>query len=547
MQKAFITLLFALSCTVSSAAVTQSTGASERIIASAPAQAELPAALADFDQYIAAIQAEFDVPGIAIAIVKDDAVVMARGFGKRHMDQTDPVDENTLFAIASNTKAFTSAALSILADQGKISLDDRVIDHLPWFQMSDPHITREMRIRDLLSHRSGLGLGAGDLLFWPATSYSTEEVVRRLRHVPIKTSFRNNYAYDNILYAVAQLVIEKVAGKSYADFLQTEIFSVVGMPDTRVNSDALRQSDTNIATGHAKFDFRDLRPVAPMSWSNNSAAGGIYSNVSDMAKWMMVQLNAGVIDSGNASSSKRLFSEERHAAMWEVITPIAVRKSKIPELAAVAPNFIGYGEGWVLSDYRGRKTVGHTGGWPGMVSRVTLVPDLKLGVIVLTNQESGAAFHAATLRVLDAYLDGPETDWIAAYKQALDSGSEAANTDWQKHLAARNPKAKPTLSMDRYAGIYRDSWYGDVSISYQDKKLVIAFNRTEQLVGDLQHWQGNSFLVRWHDRSLNADAFANFYLDADGQIEELRLQAISPLTDFSFDFHDLRLIPTAAD
>lgn len=518
--------------------------------ASAYAPAALPAQLQDFDAYVEGVRKQFDVPGIAVAIVKDGRIVLERGFGVRELGQPAPVEPRTLFAIASITKAFTAASLSMLADDGKLSLDDRVIDHLPWFQMSDPYVTREMRLRDLLSHRSGLGLGAGDLLYWPGTDYSTQEVARRLRHVPLTGSFRGQYAYDNILYGVAQLVIEQVSGQSYAQFLQARIFAPLGMDDTRFNSDALR-ADDNVATGHAKADFSDLQPAPRMTWGNVSGAGGLYSSVHDMAQWMRVQLDGGVIApaTGAGGEERRLFSAARQKAMWSVITPIPISEPTVPELLPARPNFLGYGEGWQLSDYRGRKLVSHTGGWPGMVSRLTLVPEHKLGVIVLTSAEVGGAFNAVTMRALDAYLDAPRTDWTAAYAAALAKSRGKADESWQKHLDARDAKSKPSLPLARYAGTYRDPWYGDVVVGQRDGKLVMRFTRTAALVGELRHWQHDTFVVRWNERWLNADAFVNFALTPDGAVREARMEAISPLTDFSFDFQDLRLapvVPTAA-
>lgn len=315
----------------------------------ASADPPLPAQLEDFDAYVEGVRKQFDVPGIAVAIVKDGEIVLERGYGVREVGKAAKVDAHTMFAIASNTKAFTAASLSILADEKKLSLEDRVIDHLPWFQMSDPYVTREMRLRDLLVHRSGLGLGAGDLLFWPTTSFTTEEIVRRLRDVPLSGGFRSQYAYDNILYSVAQLVIEKVSGQGYEDFLRTRIFAPLDMDETRFNSDTLKPGD-NVATGHAKFDFKDLRPVPTMSWRNVAAAGGIYSSVHDMSKWMRVQLDGGVIKQDAGGNEQRLFSAERQKAMWSVVTPMPIGKPSVPELAAAMPNFLGYGEGWNLSD-----------------------------------------------------------------------------------------------------------------------------------------------------------------------------------------------------
>ncbi|TWI12053.1 serine hydrolase [Aerolutibacter ruishenii] len=505
----------------------------------------LPEQLRDFDAYVERVRQQFNVPGIAVAIIKDGRIVLERGYGVREMGKAAKVDEHTMFAIASNTKAFTAASLSILADEGKLSLDDRVIDHLPWFRMADPYVTHEMRVRDLLAHRSGLGLGAGDLLYWPGTDYTTEEVARRLKDVPLTGSFRGQYAYDNILYGVAQLVVEKASGQSYADFLQARVFTPLGMDETRYNSDHLKPGD-NVATGHAKADFKDLEPVAPMTWHNVSGAGGLYASVHDLTKWMRVQLDGGVI-SGEGDDAKRLFSAKRQKAMWSVITPMNIPEPSVPELAAAKPNFLGYGEGWQLSDYRGRKLVWHTGGWPGMVSRLTLVPEHKLGVVVLTSAEVGAAFNAVTMRALDAFVDAPRTDWVAAYAAAVAKAEAKADESWQRHVEARDARSKPSLPLARYAGTYRDAWYGDVVIAQEGGKLVMRFGRTKSLVGTLSHWQHDTFIVRWDERWLNADAFVTFTLDADGNIAEARIKAISPQTDFSFDFHDLKLVPVKAE
>ncbi|WP_350017031.1 serine hydrolase [Rhodanobacter sp. IGA1.0] len=504
----------------------------------------LPAQLQDFGAYVDSARKTFDVPGIAVAIVKDGKVVMEQGFGLRQIGKPDQVDARTLFAIASNTKAFTAAALQQLADAGKLKMDDRVIDHLPWFRMSDAYVTHEIRIRDLLAHRSGLSLGAGDLLYWPPTSYSTKEVVQRLANVPIKNGFRSGYAYDNILFAVATLVIEQASGQSYADYVREHLFQPVGMDESLVDMTYLKPG-MDVAMGHAKADFKDLQPVPPMAWLNDPGAGGIYSSVHDLAKWMNVQLAGGVLPgTGNDGEPQRLFSDKAHQEMWSMLTPIRVGKPSVPALAALTPNFSGYGESWFLSDYRGQKLVWHTGGWPGMVSRVTLVPGQNLGVVVLTNAESGAAFNAVTYRVLDAYLNPDQkTDWVAVYDSAVKKSEAKADDSLAKHEASRDKHSKPSLALARYAGTYRDPWYGDVVVSHENGKLRLRFSKTAQLVGTMTPWQHDTFTVRWDDRTLNADAFVNFDLDVDGHITEMRMQPISPLTDFSFDFQDLRMVP----
>jgi len=498
----------------------------------------LPAQLQDFTAYVERTLKTFEVPGVAVAIVKDGKVVLEQGYGVRELGKPAKVDAHTLFAIASNTKAFTAASLQMLADEGKLDMDARVIDYLPWFRMSDPYVTHEMRVRDLLAHRSGLSLGAGDLLYWPPTSYTTRDVVERLARVPIKNSFRGHYAYDNILFAVATLVIEKVSGQSYADFVREHIFKPVGM-DESVIDDTYLKPGMDVATGHAPYDFKDVKPVPPMAWLNDPGAGGIYASVHDLAKWMNVQLAGGKLADG-----QRLFSEKSHRAMWSMLTPIPIGKPPIPELAPLVPDFYGYGEGWFLSTYRGQKLVWHTGGWPGFVSRVTMVPRLHLGVVVLTNQQSGAAFQAITYRVLDAYLHpGAKTDWIAAYDKAVKQSEAHADTSWARHEAARDKHSKPSLPLAQYAGTYRDPWYGDIVVSDEGGKLRLRFSHTKQLVGTMTPWQHDTFIVRWDDRSLDADAFVNFALDDDGHVRKMRIKPVSPLTDFSFDFQDLRPVP----
>jgi CubicO group peptidase (beta-lactamase class C family) len=516
----------------------------------APLSLQLPdaARLARFDAFVADVQKRFDVPGVAVAIVKDGQVVMARGYGVRELGKPAKVDEHTLFAIASNTKAFTAASLNMLQDDGKLATTDRVIDHLPWFRMSDAYVTREMRIRDLLAHRSGLSLGAGDLLYWPTTTYSSREVAERLKDVPLTGGFREQYAYDNILFGVASLVVEAASGMPFKQFLQTRIWQPLGMTETRFNADDLKPGD-NVAVGNAKFDFKDLRPVGVTTWRNVSGAGGMYSSVHDLTKWMNAQLAGGLIpwSKGAAGDApKRLFSEQRQREMWTVLTPIPVRPSSVPELAAATPNFSGYGQGWQLSDYLGRRLVWHTGGWPGQVSRLTLLPNEKIGVVVLTSAEVGVAFNAITYEALDMMLGTGGHDWLKGYGIAFDKSQGNADEDWKTHLAARDAGSKPSLPLAKYAGTYRDPWYGDVIIRQGAKGLEMQFSKTAELLGDIEHWQHDSFIVRWRDRGLNADAFVNFSLDADGAIREVRMEPVSPLTDFSFDFQDLRLAPVKA-
>ncbi|HJZ95161.1 MAG TPA: serine hydrolase [Candidatus Solibacter sp.] len=492
------------------------------------------------DSVVERARKEFGVPGIAVAIVKDGAVVHSKGYGVRKLGDAAPVTPQTLFRIASNTKAFTTAALSILVDQKRIKWDDPVIQYLPSFQMYDPYVTREMNIRDLLTHRSGMGLGAGDLMFFPPSDLSREEIIRRLRFIKPATSFRSAYAYDNLLYLVAGQIIPAVTGQSWDDFVKERIFAPLEMTNSFTYTDAIR-TGKDAATPHSKASGK-LEAIAHENVDNNAPAGSIVSCVADLAKWMNLQLAGGTI------GKTRIFSAAQNREMWSAHTIVPIgepAKDEPSAFAAIRPNFSAYGLGWGLRDYRGKKVVGHTGGLSGFVSRTALVPDLKLGVVVLTNQEEDAAHTAIVNTVLDHYLGAAEADWVSVYSARVKKARADAEETVKKAAAKRATGTKPSLPLTGYAGRYRDAWYGDIRIEEDHGKLHIFFTHTPDLAGELEHWQYDTFIARWKNRSLDADAYMTFTLSPDGSIDEMRMKAVSPTTDFSFDFHDLMFHPVA--
>ena len=496
---------------------------------------QLPPAL---DTYVADVMKAFEVPGLSLAVVKDGKVLLAKGYGVRKMGDPAPVDARTQFGIASNTKVFTATALALLVEEGKLAWDAPVIRYLPGFAMYDPYVTRELTIRDLLVHRSGLGLGAGDLLWWPPSSYDRKEVAYRLRFIKPATSFRSAYAYDNVLYSVAGEVIEAVSGKSWEDFVSSRILAKVGMTASDVRHSAAG-GPGNIAGTHARIDGT-VRPIAPFLSDNTNPAGGIMSGAEDMAKWVMVQL-----DSGRTADGSRLFSTRTTRELWTLVTPIPIGEPA-PELRELRSNFNGYGLGLGIRDFRGKKMLSHTGGLPGYLSRVTMLPELRLGVVVLTNQESGAAFNVLTNRILDHFLGATSPDYlgIALRAEAAERARLAAAAT--RRTATRDSASGPSLALAKYAGTYRDDWYGDITIAQEENRLVIRFSRTPSLVGDLSHWQHDTFVARWRDRELRADAFITFALNPDGSIERARMVPVSDETDFSFDCQDLELKPVRA-
>ncbi len=489
----------------------------------------------DLDAVVTRVMESFEVPGVSLAIVKDGRVVVAKGYGVQTFGEATPVDSQTLFGIASNTKVFTATALGLLVEEGKIAWDTSVIEYLPWFQMWDPYVTRELTVRDLLVHRSGLGLGAGDLLWWPPSKYGRKEIARRLRFIQPATSFRSAYAYDNVLYLVAGEVIETVSGMSWEEFVSQRILKKVGMATSDVRFSASANGG-NVAGTHAKVEGV-LRPVKPMDSDNTNPAGGINSNAEDMARWMLVLLTGGRLADGS-----RLFNEKTARELATIVTPIRISDPP-PELAALKPNFQGYALGLNIHDYRGKKIVTHTGGLPGYVSKVTLLPELNLGITVLTNQESGEAFSSLTWHIVDYYLGAAATDWVDAYLNARARRDARTAEALKRAAGARDAASKPSLALEKYAGIYTDAWYGDVKIILEDGKLVLGFAKTPVLLGDLEHWQYDTFIVKWRDRELRADAYITFALNPDGSIDQAKMKAVSPETDFSFDFHDLLLKP----
>ncbi len=490
---------------------------------------------ADLDSYVGNSMKTFDVPGMAVAIVKDGKIVLAKGYGVRKLGDPKPVDEHTMFGIGSNTKAFTTAALAGLVDAGKLSWDDPVYQRLPGFVMYDSYVSHEMTIRDLLTHRSGMGLGEGDLLFWPQSTYTREEIIYKLRFMKPASSFRSHYAYDNLLYMTAGQIIPAVTGVSWDDYIRQHIFAALGMSNSNLSTTAFKPGD-DYAFPHSRVDGK-LQVIHFEALDNVGPAGSINSCASDMAKWVQLQLNRGKF----VDRDGRLFSEQQSKEMWapQTILPIG---DPPPPLTGLKANFADYALGWGLRDYHGRKLVGHTGGVAGFVSRVMLVPEENLGVVVLTNAEESGAFDSVLYHVLDHYFGLPPTDWIAGFKSLKDAQEKNAAEVMKKAEGVRAADSKPSLPLEKYAGSYTDAWYGPITIRGENGGLVITFDHTPSMIGDLQHWQYDTFKAHWRDRTIE-DAFVTFWLKPDGSIESARMAAVSPLADFSFDYQDLLLKP----
>jgi len=499
----------------------------------------------NFDAHVAKVMRASEVPGATVAIVENGRVTHARGYGVRSLGSPAEVDADTLFQIGSTTKAFTATALAILVEEGKIGWDDRVIDHLPGFRMYDPWVTREITVRDLLVHRSGLGRGQGDLMFVPSTEISRSDLVRRIRFLKPATSFRSAFAYDNVLYAVAGQIVEAVSGKSWEDFVEERILAPAGMPGA-VTNDVDRLSRANRAYPHGRMG--ELRGVGRQEifdekkvalGANVGPAGAIASGANDLARWLQVQLAQGQVP----GSEQRIFSAENAAEMWQPVVPLPATPLP-PALADAKPQFRGYALGWIVQDYRGHKVIQHAGGTQGFRSIVVLIPEKNVGFAIANNSEDNEFVPGLHYGLLDHYLGLPKHDWPKAFKELFDARN-AAGLEAQRKAVAERPESSPSLPLAGYAGNYADSWYGPIAITEKDGGLSIDFRQTPGMVAPLEHWAYDTFVARWPD-PLIEPAFVTFALDAAGKPARVTMKAYSPVADFSFDYHDLEFTPVAA-
>ena len=460
-----------------------------------------------FDDYVNRSMKEWEIPGMAIAIVKDDKVVFAKGYGVRDIGKPAPVDEHTLFAIGSSSKAFTAASLAILMDEGKLKWDDPVTKYLPGFQLYDPYVTREMTVRDLLTHR--IGLERGDQI-WYATPYSREEILRRIRYLPPSSSMRSKFGYQNIMFLAAGQIVPSVTGKSWDDFVAERIFAPLGMKGSDTTIRALAQSN-DVATPHVKIDDK-VQTVPWRNIDNISPAGSINSNVVDMAQWVRLQLGKGKY------GGKQVISE---AAIKEMQTPqTIIRIEGLYPIMYPDAHFLSYGMGWFLSDFRGSKLVEHGGAIDGMRALVAMIPEKNVGVVILTNLNGTVLPQFLSYRIFDSYLGERSTDWAADGLKKVKAAEAQAKAAAAKADAARVMGTKPSLDLKDYTGKYRSEIYGDVEVKFTDGKLTIGFGPNYD--GALEHWNYDTFRVTWKDPVLGK-GLIRFDLDTKGKAASLDL------------------------
>ncbi|MEO2012375.1 MAG: serine hydrolase [Pirellulaceae bacterium] len=456
------------------------------LLASSPATSEEILSVSDIDGYLKRTLNDWQVPGIAVAIVRSDRVVFSQGLGVRETGTENPVDENTLFAIASNTKAFTAAALSMLVEEGKVKWDDPVTQYLPYFALYDRYVTEDIRIRDLLCHRSGLGQFSGDLL-WYGTSYSPKQILSRVEHLPQSGRFGRSYNYNNLMFLAAGEVIVKVSGMSWSEFIQTRILDPLDMNRT-VTSTCRLAAAANVAVPHKTKSTGNVA-LPWYNWDNAAAVGGIISSTADMTKWVQLQLRKGSTEKGD-----RLFSEGSSQEMWRPHTLIKISDKNRKRYPST--HFMAYGLGWGMRDYKGHKILSHGGGYDGMYSRVVLVPEKDLGIVVLTNSMTSLP-SVVCKHLLDEVLGGEKTDWSKLMLEDFKKDRAKYDKRMLESVTPRLENTKPSLKLEQYVGTYRDVMFGDTTLEVVDEKLVLSFAINKDLVADLSHMHRDTFAIQW--------------------------------------------------
>jgi len=487
--------------------------------------------LKQLDEYYEQAVTDWNVPGMAVAIVKDGEIIFSKGYGTSDVNTGEVVDGNTLFAIASNSKAFTSAALAMLIEEGKLSWNDRVRDYLPWFTLYDPYVSDNFTIRDLLTHRSGLKTFSGDLI-WYGTDLSREDVIRNAKYLEPTYGFRGGWGYNNIMYITAGLVIEKVSGMGWDDFIRERMLIPLKMDRTVSSTTVLSEMD-NVSAPHN--DFEDgLITIEWLNWDNVAPAGGLISSVNDVSQWLIFQLNKGITADGDTLLSTRRFNE-----MWAANNPQGV--SSWAAETWPSTHFKAYGLGWSMFDYQGRKILGHGGGYDGFISNTTFVPEENLGMVFLTNKNS-SLYYPLKFKTLDVLLNAEEeTDWSADFLSLISGRDEQREEARAKAEEERVKDSKPTLPLEAYLGTYNCEMYGDASVYLDGDQLMVHLIPTEIFIGELNHWQYNTWQIEFKKLPSLPPGLVNFVIDDHGEVVEMQIDVPNP----DFDFTELEFFKKA--
>jgi CubicO group peptidase (beta-lactamase class C family) len=485
------------------------------VLASAGVGAQGREPYAGYDAYVNAALATWKVPGAAIAIVRNDSLIYAKGYGLKEIGKPDRVDERTMFAIGSSSKAFTAAGVALLVDERKIRWDDPANRHLPQLQLFDPYATREITVRDLLSHRSGLSRGE---LLWYGSPFDRAEILRRVRFQEPSWSFRAQFGYQNVMYLAAGELSARVAATTWDDLIENRIFEPLGMTQSNTTIRKLAGM-SNFATPHGEINDT-IRVLQWRNIDNIAPAGSINSNVVEMANWVRMQLSTGKFGGKQIITSAQI--EEMHKphtivpleGAWKLFNP--------------SSNFLLYGMGWFMNDYRGKKVVQHGGNIDGMTALVAMIPDEKFGIVILTNMNGSGLTYVLMNRTFDHHLKAPLRDWSGEMRKSFDALAAAGREAQKRAEAQRVSGTKPTLPLSQYAGTYVDSMYGEAVITERNGQLHIGRGPAWQ--GSLEHWHYDTFRTDWGSPVLGR-SFVTFRLGRAGKVDELQIDlAGAPVT-----------------
>lgn len=486
------------------------------------------------DSVVNASLKELPQAGIAVAVVKDGKVIHSEGYGLASVKTEEKVNDKTLFSIASNSKAFTTCALGMLVDEGKLSWTDYVVDIIPEFKTYDPYVTEHFMIVDLITHRSGMDLGAGDLMFIPdGSDFTVEDVITSFQYQEPTSEFRTKYDYNNLMFITAGEVIHRVSGKTWDAFVEERIMKPLGMKHAAGYRENLK-STKNVAEPHSSVGG-DVIQLDAYNDPNKvfGAAGGIYASVDDLSKWMLFNLNHGVV------GKDTLLSPGTHAKMWEAQTMMAFSAMGV---GVYNNHYRAYGLGWSLKDENGYTIVSHTGGMPGMLSHTILIPELNAGIVVLTNAAPGGySFISVANEIKDVFIGAKDTDWIGRMKAYIDYSEMEADSVvmsvWDQTV--ENMVNGVTANPDDFVGTYKDNWFGEISIEKRNDELWFVSKRSPRLSGKMHYYEEGTFAIAWEYDEMDCNAFAIFEMDGNGKAAEISMKGISPDIDFSFDFQHL--------
>ncbi|MDB5365610.1 MAG: beta-lactamase [Rhodospirillales bacterium] len=483
----------------------------------------------DLDATVAKAMAAFDVPGAAVSIVEDGKIVLTKGYGVRGLGDKRPVDENTLFAIGSCSKAFTAALVATLVDQGKMSWDDKIIDRVPEFRLPDAYAASTATVKDALAHRTGLGQGEGDMLMFPQSKLTRLELLKRVRFMPVKLSFRDKFAYNNLGFVAAGEAAANAAGTSWENALRSYVLKPIGIDGLAITSAEYDKSD-NKAQQHMRPDDvlhtgkMQLIPSQPLD--NGAPAGALSLSAVHLAKWVQVQLADGALPDG-----KRVWSEARTQEMRTIVTPTGAIS---PTGEGGAPAMQGgYAQGWSIREIDGHVVVTHGGGVLGSVANVAFIPDLKVGFTVTVSTGEGDALGAISQTLFDYYLKKPAVDQVAKAQAAQAARVKKAAEILEKAKPVRDANAKPPADADSFAGTWRDAWFGDVTVARNGAGMTVKAEVAVDLGGTLEFWQHDTYIAHWTNKAI-PEAYVTFVRGKDGSVESMKMAAVSPIADFSF-------------